>query len=176
MKRLILSALVAIVALAAHAQHDYFEKYADLEGVTSVYISKTMFKLMQGLPMEIGTDDVDMGKIIGKLDGLYILTTEEPEIMEALRKETAFITKSDDFECIKSKTKTKEYVNRSENNGYEEIVRIKEDGQKVAIYMKEEEDARTEYVVIVDSPDDEYVIMIFTGTLLPKDVQGIINM
>lgn len=176
MKRLILSALVAIVALAAHAQHDYFEKYADLEGVTSVYISKTMFKLMQGLPMEIGTDDVDMGKIIGKLDGLYILTTEEPEIMEALRKETAFITKSDDFECIKSKTKTKEYVSRSENNGYEEIVRIKEDGQKVAIYMKEEEDARTEYVVIVDSPDDEYVIMIFTGTLLPKDVQGIINM
>ena len=176
MKRLILSALVAIVALAAHAQHDYFEKYADLEGVTSVYISKTMFKLMQGLPMEIGTDDVDMGKIIGKLDGLYILTTEEPEIMEALRKETAFITKSDDFECIKSKTKTKEYVSRSENNGYEEIVRIKEDGQKVAIYMKEEEDARTEYVVIVDTPDDEYVIMIFTGTLLPKDVQGIINM
>ena len=68
MKRLILSALVAIVALAAHAQHDYFEKYADMEGVTSVYISKTMFKLMQGLPMEIGTDDVDMGKIIGKLD------------------------------------------------------------------------------------------------------------
>ena len=176
MKRLILSALVAIVALAAHAQHDDFEIYADLEGVTSVYISKTMFKLMQGLPMEIGTDDVDMGKIIGKLDGLYILTTEEPEIMEALRKETAFITKSDDFECIKSKTKTKEYVSRSENNGYEEIVRIKEDGQKVAIYMKEEEDARTEYVVIVDSPDDEYVIMIFTGTLLPKDVQGIINM
>ena len=176
MKRLILLALVAIVTLTAHAQHDYFEKYADMEGVTSVYISKTMFKLMQGLPMEIGTDDVDMGKIIGKLDGLYILTTEEPEIMEALRKETAFITKNEDFECIKSKTKTKEYVSRSENNGYEEIVRIKEDGQKVAIYMKEEEDARTEYVVIVDSPDDEYVIMIFTGTLLPKDVQGIINM
>ena len=174
MKRLILSALVAIVTLAAHAQHDYFEKYADMEGVTSVYISKTMFKFIQGLPIE--TDDVDMSGIIKKLDGLYILTTEEPEIMEALRKETAFITKSEDFECIKSKTKTKEYVSRSENNGYEEIVRIKEDGQKVAIYMKEETDARTEYVVIVDSPDDEYIIMIFTGTLQPKDVQGIVNM
>lgn len=173
MKRLILSAIIAITALAAHAQHDYFHKYSDMEGVTSVYVSKTMFKFMKGLPMEM--DDVDMSKIIGKLDGLYILTTDKPEIMEALRKETAFITKSEDFECIKSKTKTKEYVNRSVNNGYEEIVRIKEDGQKVAIYMKEEEDARTEYVVIVDNPDDEYVIMIFTGTLLPKDVQGIIN-
>ena len=42
--------------------------------------------------------------------------------------------------------------------------------------MKEEEDTRTEYVVIVDNPDDEYVIMIFTGTLLPKDVQSIISM
>lgn len=174
MKRLILSALVAITTLAAHAQHDYFDKYADMEGVTSVYISKTMFKLMKGIPIEV--DDVDMGKIINKLDGLYILTTENPEIMEALRKETAFITKSGNFECIKSKTKTKEHVSHSVNNGYEEIVRIKEDGQKVAIYMKEEEDARTEYVVIVDSPDDEYVIMIFTGTLLPKDVQGIISM
>lgn len=173
MKRFILSAIIAITTLAAHAQHDYFHKYSDMEGVTSVYVSKTMFKFMKGLPMEM--DDVDMSKIIGKLDGLYILTTDKPEIMEALRKETAFITKSEDFECIKSKTKTKEYVNRSVNNGYEEIVRIKEDGQKVAIYMKEEEDARTEYVVIVDNPDDEYVIMIFTGTLLPKDVQGIIN-
>lgn len=173
MKRFILSAFVAIVTLAAHAQHDYFDKYADMDGVTSVYVSKTMFKFIQGMPIEV--EDVDMGKIIGKLDGLYILTTDKPEIMEALRKETAFITKSEDFECIKSKTKTKEYVNRSVNNGYEEIVRIKEDGQKVAIYMKEEEDARTEYVVIVDNPDDEYVIMIFTGTLLPKDVQGIIN-
>ena len=50
MKRFILSALVAIVTLAAHAQHDYFEKYADMEGVTSVYVSKTMFKFIQGMP------------------------------------------------------------------------------------------------------------------------------
>lgn len=155
MKRLILLALVAIVTLTTHAQHDYFEKYADMEGVTSVYISKTMFKLMQGLPMEIGTDDVDMGKIIGKLDGLYILTTEKPEVMEALRKETAFINKKE---------------------GYEELMRVKEDDQKVAIYMKEQKDKRMEYVLVVDSTDDEFVIMIFSGTLQPEDVQGIINM
>jgi len=54
-------------------------------------------------------------------------------------------------------------------------VRIKEDGQKMAVYMKEEEDARTEYVMIVDSPEDEYVIMIFTGELQPRDVQGLIR-
>ena len=155
MKRLILSALVAIVTLTAHAQHDYFEKYADMEGVTSVYISKTMFKLMQGLPMEIGTDDVDMGKIIGKLDGLYILTTEEPQIMEALRKEIAFINKKE---------------------GYEELMRVKEDGQKVTIYMKELKDDRSEYVLVVDSTDDEFVVMVFSGTLQPEDVQGIVNM
>ena len=95
--------------------------------------------------------------------------------MEALRKETAFITKKEDFECIKSKQKTKEFVTRKETNGYEEIVRIKEDGQKIAIYMKEEEGNRTEYVMIVDSPGEEYVIMIFTGELLPRDVQALIS-
>ena len=114
MKRFILSVLIAITAFAAHAQHDYFDKYADMEGVTSVYVSKTMFKFIQGLPIE--SDDVDMSGIIKKLDGLYILTTEEPEIMEALRKETAFINKKE---------------------GYEELMRVKEDGEKVTIYMKE---------------------------------------
>ena len=52
MKRLILSVLIAITAFAAHAQHDYFDKYADMEGVTSVYVSKAMFKFIQGLPIE----------------------------------------------------------------------------------------------------------------------------
>lgn len=153
MKRFILSALVAIATLASYAQHDYFDKYADMEGVTSVYISKTMFKFIQGMPIEV--DDVDMGKIINKLDGLYILTTEKPEIKEALRKETAFINKK---------------------KGYEELMRVKEDDQKVVIYMKEEKEKRSEYVLVVDSPDDEFVIMVFTGTLQPEDVQGIINM
>ena len=96
-----------------------------------------------------------MGKIINKLDGLYILTTESPEIKEALRKETAFINKK---------------------KGYEELMRVKEDDQKVVVYLKEEKEKRTEYVLVVDSPDDEYVIMVFTGTLKPEDVQGIINM
>lgn len=152
MKRLILSVLIAITAFAAHAQHDYFDKYADMEGVTSVYVSKTMFKFIQRLPIE--SDDVDMSGIIKKLDGLYILTTEEPEIMEALRKETAFINKK---------------------GGYEELMRVKEDGEKVTIYMKEQKNARTEYVLIMDSTDEEFVVMIFSGTLQPEDVQGIIN-
>ena len=108
MKRLILSALIVFSTLAANAQHDYFDKYADMDGVTSVYVSKTMFRFMKGLPIEV--DDVDINKIISKLDGLYILTTDKPEIMEALRKETAFVTKNEDFECIKSKQKTKEFV------------------------------------------------------------------
>ena len=152
MKRLILSVLIAITAFAAHAQHDYFDKYADMEGVTSVYVSKTMFKFIQRLPIE--SDDVDMSGIIKKLDGLYILTTEEPQIMEALRKETAFINKK---------------------GGYEELMRVKEDGEKVTIYMKEQKNARTEYVLIMDSTDEEFVVMIFSGTLQPEDVQGIIN-
>ena len=172
MKRIILLALVAISTLAANAQHDYFDKFADMDGVTSVYVSKTMFRFIQRLPIEV--DEVDMNQIISKLDGLYILTTDKPEVMEMLRKETAFITKNEDFECIKSKLKTKETVSRKEGNGYEEIVRIKEDGQKIAIYMKEEEDNHTEFVMIIDSPD-EFVVMVFTGELQPSDVQALIS-
>ena len=152
MKRFILSALIAITAFAAHAQHDYFDKYADMEGVTSVYVSKAMFKFMQRLPIE--SDGVDMSGIIKKLDGLYILTTEEPQIMEVLRKETAFINKKE---------------------GYVELMRVREDGEKVSIYMKEMKDDRTEYVLVVDSTDGEFVVMIFSGTMQPEDVQGIIN-
>jgi hypothetical protein len=41
--------------------------------------------------------------------------------------------------------------------------------------MKELKNDRSEYVLVVDSTDDEFVVMVFSGTLQPEDVQGIVN-
>ncbi len=42
MRKLILSMLLAVSITFAFAQKNPFEQFADMEGVTSVYISKTM--------------------------------------------------------------------------------------------------------------------------------------
>ena len=53
------------------AQDRLFEKYADQDNVTSVYISKSMFQMM---PDDMRTGGLDLGNLKGKINNLQILT------------------------------------------------------------------------------------------------------
>ena len=69
-----------------------------------------------------------------------------------MRKETAFI---------------------NVNNGYEELLRVKEGAERVFIYMKENKDAN-EYVLLVDE-GKEFVIIVLEGKLTLDEVRGLVN-
>ena len=42
----IITLLLSLCSLFTYAQESFFDKYADMEGVTSVYISKAMLSLI----------------------------------------------------------------------------------------------------------------------------------
>ena len=65
-----------------------YQKYSDADGVTAVYISPAMFRLIGTIPdLEVGDDKVNIGPLVEALTGFYILDSENPDINGKLRTE-----------------------------------------------------------------------------------------
>lgn len=120
-----------------------------MDGVKSVYISKAMLSLMPSLDV----DGVDIGKTATKLDNIQILSTEKTDIREKMSKEV---------KALASKGKV------------EELMRVKEDGENVHIYMKDLGNKKNEFILFNDDKD-ELTIIIITGSLTLTDIQNIVN-
>lgn len=119
----IITLLLSLCSLFTYAQDSFFDKFADMEGVTSVYISKAMLSLMPNMK----TEGVNIGEVASKLDNIQILSCEKPDIIAKLKKETAFI---------------------SPKNGYEELMRINDEGEKTIIYLKRNKNKEKEFVLM----------------------------
>lgn len=84
MKRIIFSILLAIVAtMPTMAQKALFGKYADTKGVSTAYVSKTMFAMMP----TIKACNKDISAIAKKLECLYVLNCERPSLMGKIGKD-----------------------------------------------------------------------------------------
>lgn len=69
----IITLLLSLCSLFTYAQESFFDKYADMEGVTSVYISKAMLSLMP----DMKTEEIYIGELASKLDNIQILNCEK---------------------------------------------------------------------------------------------------
>ena len=103
MKRIIATAMMLLIAAGAFAQEGkrLYNKYSDQDGVSAVYISPAMFKLMGQLPdINIESADgrkMDMAPLVRSFSGFYMLSFEKKSVAsEELYKEvTAMVGKGD---------------------------------------------------------------------------------
>ena len=66
----------------SYGQSSHFDKFADMEGVTSVYISKSMISLFpQG---NTNVNGINIGNIADRLDNIQILSADEKETIANL--------------------------------------------------------------------------------------------
>ncbi|MBE6274730.1 MAG: DUF4252 domain-containing protein [Bacteroides sp.] len=137
--------------LFAQAQQSFFDKYAEMEGVSSVYISKSMLSLLPDMNGSI--NGVYIGSIANRLENIQILSCDEPTTINKLRKETAHI---------------------NAQNGYEELMRVREDGEKTTIYFKDSKGKKKEFILLTDEKD-EFTIISITGDLTLQEIQGILK-
>ena len=145
---LITIALFLSIPTAIQAKTFDFDKMAEMEGVTSVHISKAMFRLLSG--MGIKADGIDLQSVMPKLESLQIITCEKPEIIPLLKKEAeAFSTKE----------------------GYEELMRVKEDDSHTIILQKQHEDKPNEYVLVNIEGTEDFNLILMKGTLTLEELQ-----
>ena len=137
---------LAMTCLNASAQVKEFEKYADTKGVTYVYISKYMLSLAgkAGAPSLPG---MNTKSIMGKLNGIQIITSEDKNASTRLKNDTQNIVKQ---------------------GKYELLMQVDEDGEKVLIYHRESKQQSA--VVMMTEESDEITVIVFSGNFTLDDV------
>lgn len=149
MKKIIFTIVFIFAVTIISAQKNPFEKFTDMNGVTSVYISKNMMSLFPKDSNQYG--GVDVGNFVDKLSSILILTTENQKV----GKEMLSLANS-----------------RIKDSNYELLMRVKsDDGELVNFFMKGKPDNIQELIMIVDGNDEESVIMQFLGNFKLQDVQ-----
>ena len=142
MKRIFLIAVLLLGTLTAFAQSgkNLYQKYSDAEGVSAVYISPAMFRLIGRIPdMEVGEGSVNLTPLIRSLSGLYILNSENPHVNDRLVGE----------------------VNRFIGNGrYELLMEAKDGGEIVRMYTVGSETVINSFVMLAsDGPETTFICL-----------------
>ena len=142
MKRILILAVLLLSALTASAQNgkSLYQKYSDAEGVSAVYISAAMFRLIGKIPdMEVGDSRVNLAPLIRSLNGLYILSSENDRVNDKLVSE----------------------ANRFISSGrYELLMEAKENGEIVRMYTVGDKKTINSFVMIAaDGPETTFICL-----------------
>lgn len=155
MKKAIIIAAALLLAVSSFAQNgkSIYTKYSDSEGISAVYISPAMFRMMGRVPsMEVNDTDVDLSRIIMDLKGMYILNSENPKTNAAIRSDVnKFISKGE----------------------YELIMEVKDNGETVRIYTVGDPKTVKGFVLLADERD-ECVFICIDGSMPREELTSLI--
>lgn len=140
----IIIALCLTCSQMGFAQNKLFDKYADMDNVTSVYISKAMFQMMPKVA-DIG---LNMANLAGKMEALQLVSTEKKEMIPQMRKEFTQLM----------------------NKDQQELMRIKNENTRVTFYANMKGDLITELLMLADA-DSSFTVIQLLGKFTLKDIQ-----
>ena len=155
MKRIIVILAALLLSISAFAQHgkNIYQKYSDAEGVTAVYISPAMFRLIGSIPdLEVGEDKVNISPLIQALNGFYVIDSENPDINGKLRSEVEAL------------------INRGK---YEMLMEVKESGETVRMYTMGDEKTVAGFVMLA-AEAAEVTFICLDGSMPRKDFEALI--
>ncbi len=164
MKKYILIVLMAVTPLAGFSQ-SLFDKYEDLDDVTSVVVSKKAFELLAKMDIDIDDPDAqDAMDIMTNVTSLKVFTTDNKSIGADMK---ASVTK-----YLKSSSLT-------------ELMRVKDKDANVKFYIKEGKDSDhvSELLMFVTGIKDveangrnfETVLLSLTGNIDLNKISSLTN-
>lgn len=149
--RIILAGVLIMSVWLTRAQSQ-FDKFEDIEGVTSVIVNQKAFSLMSKIGSE---SDEEYLSLIQNIESLKVFATESVEVAKQMEAEV------------------KKYL---ASGKLEELMRVKDGGSNVLIYVQEgkSEDYVKELFMFVkddgDNSDKESVIISLTGNIDLKQI------
>lgn len=155
MKKIYAMLVLLSLSLTAFAQggRDLYEKYSDLPGISAVYISPAMFRLIGKIPdVELQDESVNLTPLIKSMSGFYILSTEDRATSESLYADVKKFVKS---------------------GRYELLMETKDDGQVLRMYTVGDEKT-IESFVMVTKEDSEVTVISFDGKMDREQTENIL--
>ncbi len=135
-----------LCATTGFSQNKLFDKYAEMDNVTSVYISKAMFQMMP----TIETAGLNLMNMKGKVEALQIVTTERQDQIPEMRKEFSQLV----------------------NKQHQELMRVRDGKTKATFYADMKGDQIKDLLMLADT-DSSFVVIQLIGNFTLKDVQEI---
>ena len=156
MKKIMIMAVMLLMAVGAYAQEGkrLYNKYSDMDGVSAVYISPTMFRLMGQLPdLDVEMSDgrkMDIAPLVRSFSGFYMLSFEQKSAASAeLYKEVTAMVNKGNFELL---------------------MEVKEDGSTVRMYTLGDEKVVNSFVCIINE-DDQTMFFCLEGTMNRSELE-----
>ncbi len=151
MKKITLVLSLILVSLVTMAQRDaidaLFDKYAGMEGFTTVIISSKMFSLFQDMEVE----DDEFNEMMSSLESIRILAMEEP--IEGMN-----INFYD------------EVMKDLNENDYEELMVVKEKDQDVKFLIKERNGKIEELLLVAGGKGGDNALISIRGNIDLKNI------
>ena len=143
--KIILVAVLVMSGWIANAQAQ-FDKFEDIDGVTSVVVTQKAFSLMSKIGSESDDEYMDL---IKNIESLRVFATESAEVAIQMEKAATSYLKSANLE---------------------KLMTVKEDGSNITIYVKEgksEDFVKELFMFVKDSEktSKESVIISLTGDI-----------
>ena len=138
MKRIIILAILLLSAAIASAQEgkNVYNKYSGGKGVSAVYISPSMFKIIGKLPdLEVETaegESMNLAPLISSFKGFYMLDISDPATISAIDKDVASMISK---------------------GRYELMMEVKDEGEALHIYTSGNEKLIESFVFIASDGD-----------------------
>ena len=117
MKKIVLLFALITIPLATFAQGS-FDSFENEKDVTSVVVTKNMFKLLSKMDLNSNDPEVeDYLKMVDNLETIKIFTTDNPDV------------------AARMSAKVNSYV--ASNDELSELMRVKDDGKNIRFYSKQ---------------------------------------
>ncbi|MCY4300007.1 MAG: DUF4252 domain-containing protein [Flavobacteriaceae bacterium] len=145
MKKLLLNFLITITCGTLFAQ-DIFERFYDYEDVTLVSLNDQLFKIIANMQLDLDTPaDEEIYDIISSIRSFNLIESRNDKVNTELKK----------------------WLNNCINDGYTELMNIRDNNSDVRFYVKQGEYQNTfeQFVMYVSNMDD------FPG--VPKEIQAL---
>lgn len=156
MKKIFLSIAIVLVSFTSYSQTSIFDKFEEMNDVSSVIVNKEMFKMLAKFKGG-GDEGQEYLEMVQGLNSFKVFTTEKPEI------------------AAQMSSVMKKYLSSAKLT---ELMRVKDEGTNVKIYVRQgkDEDHVSELLMFVngvgkymkdsDSPiKAETVILLLTGDI-----------
>lgn len=103
MKKALVFLTFLIMTVNAFAQDSkyIYNKYSGEKGVSAVYISPAMFKMIGRIPeIDMGNGSQDISGVVRNLNGFYLISTENPKIVESIKADVKKFIGNGKFELM----------------------------------------------------------------------------
>ncbi len=158
MKRILIATLLLLSVTLASAQEgkNLYNKFSGGKGVSAVYISPSMLRLIGQLPdlniQTQGGNSLNIASLISSFQGFYMLEITEPSTVASLKKDvTSMVGKG----------------------RYEMLMEVKEEGETVNVYTAGNEKVIDSFVFMATHGDSLQFICI-DGAMNRSDVESLI--